>query len=75
MYHSYLRRLVPASSDTAKEVQSDTVLEAEERFVAVQPPRSWQRSTPAPHRRTPAGRLGEDIVTRLKAQLARGAAK
>ena len=68
-------KLVPALSDTAKEIQPDTILEAEERFVAVQPPRSWQRLTPATHRRTLAGKPGEDIITRLKAQEAGGAAQ
>ena len=66
---------MPALSDTAKMIQPETVLETEERFVAVQPPRSWQKLTPEPHRHSPAGKLGENIVTRLRAQEAGGAAQ
>ena len=68
-------KLVPTLADTAKMIQPETVLEAEERFVAVQPPRSWQKLTLEPHRQSPAGKPGEDIVTRLRAQEAGGAAQ
>ena len=68
-------KLVPTLCDTAKQIQPETVLEAEKRFVAVQPPRSWQRLTPAPHRHTPAGKPGEEIITRLKTQETGGAAQ
>ena len=64
---------MPAATDTARAIQPETILESEKRFVAVQPPRCWQKLSPAPHRRTPAESPGEDIVTRLKAQEARGA--
>ena len=66
---------MPTLADTAKMIQPETVLEAEERFVAVQPPRSWPKLTPEPHRQSPAGKPGEDIVTRLRAQEAGGAAQ
>ena len=68
-------KLVPTLSDTAKMIQPETVLETEEKFVAVQPPRSWQKLTPEPHRHSPAGKPGENIVTRLRAQEAGGAAQ
>ena len=65
---------MPAATNTARAIQPETILESEERFIAIQPPRCWQKISPAPHRRTPAGSLGKDIVTRLKLQEARGAA-
>ena len=67
-------KLVPVSCPAVKEVPADIVLESEERFVVVQPLRSRQQLTPAPHRKAPAGSPGKDIVSKLKAQEAGGVA-
>ena len=67
-------KLVPVSCPAAKAAPADTVLEIEERNVSVQPPRAWQRLSPAPHRKAPAGSPGEDIISKLKAKEAGGAA-
>ena len=68
-------RLIPVSCPAARSVPEETVLESAERFVAVQPPRAWQRMSPAPHRKASAGSPGEDIISRLKAREAEGAAR
>ena len=59
-------RLYPAASPEAQSAPQETITEAEDRFVAVQPPCSWDRLSPLHHRQQPAGRPGEDVVSKLK---------
>ena len=59
-------RLVPVTNPKVKEVVKSTVTESAERFVAIQPPRKWQRLSPIPHRQAPVGLPGEDIVGKMK---------
>ena len=59
-------KLYPAASPEAQSVPQETITEAEDRFVAVQPPPSSDRLSLLHHRQQPAGQPGEDVVSKLK---------
>ena len=59
-------RLYPAVSPEAQTIPQDEVIESTDRFIAVQPPRRWDRLSPLQHRQQPVGQPGEDVVARLR---------
>ena len=59
-------RIYPVTSPAASLAPRETVTEVTDRYVAVQPPRVWNKLSPVVHRKEPVGRPGEDIITRLK---------
>ena len=65
--------IIPVSHPVASHIPEETKTETSERFVAVQPPRRWPRLSPETHRRAPAARPGEDVITKLKDEEERAA--